>query len=107
MARKQYYTGKKDGSFWVYTPSGKRIVVPHKTAREARQVALIFNQTNRDESTVVTFNRRGERVVPVTAQAIAALPDLIEAAIAVRDGWERNLTGPMALLNAALKKAGI
>ena len=50
------YTVKKQyGKYWVVTPSGERIVVPHTILREARQIARIFNQTNRDERTVKTF----------------------------------------------------
>src|ERR1700689_5168432 len=60
MNSKGYAARKQDGSWFVYTPQGKRIVVPHKTRREAQQVADIFNHTKRDPATVVTFKGDGD-----------------------------------------------
>jgi hypothetical protein len=50
----EYKVEKKDGAFYVLTPSGKTIAVPHKSKAEANTVARVFNHTNRDERTVKT-----------------------------------------------------
>jgi hypothetical protein len=39
------------------------------------------------------------------ARLIAAAPKLLAACKAVREGWGKNLTEPMALLNAAINEA--
>jgi hypothetical protein len=62
MAKAKEYTVKKrNGAFWVITPSGKTIAVSHKTQAEARTVARVFNHTKRDESTVVTTEAKANK----------------------------------------------
>jgi hypothetical protein len=39
------------------------------------------------------------------AALIAAAPELLAACLAMRKGWEHNLTEPMAKINAAIAKA--
>jgi len=68
----KYHVQKKNGSFWVMTPDGKAIVVPHKTRHEAQMIANVFNHTKRDPLTVVT--ERQNRFTPrQTDTLIAAL----------------------------------
>ena len=68
----EYHVQKKNESFWVMTPDGKAIVVPHKTRHEAQMIANVFNHTKRDPLTVVT--ERKNRFTPrQTDTLIAAL----------------------------------
>jgi hypothetical protein len=39
------------------------------------------------------------------AKLIAAAPELLEACIAIRDGWGKNLSEPMKMINTAIQKA--
>jgi hypothetical protein len=63
---KTYYSVKREGGlWWVLTPSGKTIVMHHKTRREARLTANVFNHQNRDESTVITNSNWITRMRPI------------------------------------------
>lgn len=49
------------------------------------------------------FNPKYSAIAAWKASRVNFL-DLLAAAIAVRDGWEHNLTEPMAVLNATIDK---
>jgi hypothetical protein len=52
--KKEYTVKNKNGSWWVMTPKGEAIAVPHKTKSEAQLIANVFNRTKRDPKTVRT-----------------------------------------------------
>jgi hypothetical protein len=69
----EYHVKKKNGSFWVMTPDGQAIAVPHKTRHEAQMIANVFNHTKRDPRTVVTIAERNRFTPRQTDTLIAAL----------------------------------
>src|SRR6266446_3528800 len=69
---KEYHVEEKNGSFWVMTPDGRAIVVPHKTRQQAQMIANVFNHTQRDPRTVVT-TQRNKLTLRQTDTIIAAL----------------------------------
>ncbi len=79
---KEYFVKRKSGFWWVMTPEGKAIAVPHKTRHEAQMIANVFNHTNRDPRTVVT-------VEPSTFTARQT--DTIIAALRL---WQRSPAHP-------------
>lgn len=55
-AQGPYTIKKQNGKFWVMTPTGLAIAVPHSRRVEAQMIANVFNHTNRRENSVKTID---------------------------------------------------
>lgn len=56
-------------------------------------------------SSISSLDAQWEKLKATALRVKAERDALLAAAKAVRDGWEHNLTEPMALLNAAIDQA--
>ena len=71
---------------------------PHIQDAEGHVIAEFYSSSE----TITYLSRKTQEA---NATVCHAAPELLEAAEAVRDGWPKNLTEPMARLNAAISKA--
>jgi len=83
----EYHVQKKNGSFWVMTPDGKAIVVPHKTRHEAQMIANVFNHTKRDPLTVVTERKNKEKPLVIFVEG-GLVQDVIRLNPRAKRGYE-------------------
>jgi|SRR4029077_8401128 len=98
----EYTVRKKNGSWWVMTPEGEAIAVPHKTKVEARMIANVFNHTKRDPKTVRTLaDEKKERYVLITISGgvgdIALKPKDVEVDILDFDNLKDTMPGDAIL----------
>jgi hypothetical protein len=82
----------------------------NKTALGPWTQEVEFESAERKQKTgwVCILDANGEYICKVPKEVsnlIAAAPELLEACQAIRDGWQRNLTEPIALINVAIRKA--